>query len=48
MPITSLSDPPEPLPMNPPPEHWTMPSTNTLPSAVITQPPTFIAPTSQV
>ena len=34
--------------MNPPSQHWTIPSTNTLPSSVITQSPTFISPTSQV
>ena len=47
-PITALSNPPEPLPMNPPPEHWTIPSTKTQPSSVITQPPTFKPSTSQV
>ena len=48
MPNTSLSDPPEPLPMNPFSQHWTIPPTNTLPSSVITQPPTFIPPNFQV
>ena len=34
--------------MNPPPQHWTTPSTNTLPSSAITQPPTFVPPISRV
>ena len=48
MSTTSLSNPPEPLPMNPSSQHWTIPSTNTLPSSVISQPPTFLSLTSEV
>ena len=47
MPITSSSNPRELLPVNAPPQRGTMPSTNTLPSSVITQPPTFLPPISQ-
>ena len=46
MPISSVSTAPEH--MNLPSQHYTIPSTNTLPSSVITQPPTFIPTTSQV
>ena len=35
IPIFSSSNPPEAIPMNLPPQHWTIPSTNSLPSSVI-------------
>ena len=49
MPITYLlTPPPEHLPMHPQFLQWTIPSTNTLPSSVVTQPPTFVPPISQL
>ena len=46
--ILSLSNPPEPIALKLPSQQGTMPSTKTLLSVVITQPPSFIPPTSQV
>ena len=48
MPISSVSNPPEPIPMKHLSEHWTILFTNKLLSSIITQPPTFISTTSQV
>ena len=48
MPLTFLSNPPEPLLLNASSQPWPMPSTKTLPSSVITQSSTFMPSTSQV
>ena len=48
MPLTSLSNPPEPLLLNASSQPWPMPSTNTLPSSIITQSSTFMPSTCQV
>ena len=42
MPMSSLSNPPKPIPINPLPQNWTIPSPDTLPSPFITQFATFL------